>query len=54
MASIVHRIRRFLRSPQGQKARARAERMARDPRTQAKVRRLLGRGRGGAGGGRRY
>lgn len=47
MASIVDRIKRFLRSPQGQQARARAERMARDPRTQAKMRRLLGRFRGG-------
>ncbi|MFD0683532.1 hypothetical protein [Actinomadura fibrosa] len=51
MASLIDRIRRFLRSPQGQKARARAERYARDPRTQAKARKLLGRARGG---GRRY
>ncbi|MFG2086984.1 MULTISPECIES: hypothetical protein [unclassified Spirillospora] len=49
MASIVIRIKRFLRSPQGQKARARAQRMARDPRTQAKARRLLGKFRGGGG-----
>ncbi|WP_165978641.1 hypothetical protein [Actinomadura darangshiensis] len=51
MASLIDRIKRFARSPQGQKARARAERMARDPRNQARIRRLLTRGRGG---GRRY
>jgi hypothetical protein len=51
MASIADRIRRFLRSPQGRQARARAERMARDPRTQAKIRGLLARFRGG---GRRH
>jgi hypothetical protein len=58
MASLVNRIKRFMHSPQGRQARARAERMARDPRTRAKVRGLLGRfrggGRGGAGGPRRY
>lgn len=53
MASIVDRIRRLLRSPQGRKARAKAERLARDPRTQAKARRLLAKVRGGSGG-RRY
>ncbi|WP_199487248.1 hypothetical protein [Actinomadura spongiicola] len=47
MASIITRIKMFLRSPQGQKARARAERLARDPRTQAKVRRLMSKRRGG-------
>ncbi|WP_187438062.1 hypothetical protein [Actinomadura decatromicini] len=47
MASVIDRIKRFMRSPQGQKARARAERLARDPRTQAKARRLLSRYRGG-------
>lgn len=52
MAGIVHRVRRFLRSPQGRQARMRAERLARDPRTQAKARRLLSRFRGG--GHRRY
>jgi hypothetical protein len=41
--ALADRIRRFLHSPQGRKARARAERMARDPRTQAKVRKLLAR-----------
>jgi hypothetical protein len=47
MASIVDRIKRLLSSPQSQQARARAERLARDPRTQAKVRGLLARFRGG-------
>ncbi|WP_169809289.1 hypothetical protein [Actinomadura chibensis] len=47
MASVIDRIKRFLRSPQGQKARARAERLARDPRTQAKARGLLAKVRGG-------
>ncbi|WP_165495163.1 hypothetical protein [Actinomadura roseirufa] len=50
MASLTDRIQRFLRSPQGRKARARAERYARDPRTQAKARGLLAKLRGG----RRY
>ncbi|MEU8118491.1 hypothetical protein AB0C21_07250 [Spirillospora sp. NPDC049024] len=50
---LMDKIMRFARSPQGRKARARAERLARDPRTQAKIRRLLSRGRGG-GGRRRY
>jgi hypothetical protein len=49
MASIVDRIKRFMHSPQGRQARSRAERMARDPRTQAKVRGLLSRFRGGGG-----
>ncbi|WP_165966553.1 hypothetical protein [Actinomadura sp. 7K507] len=50
MASIVDRIKKFIQSPQGQKARARAEGMARNPRTQAKARRLLTKFRGGGGG----
>jgi hypothetical protein len=37
LASIMRRIQNFLRSPQGRQARARAERLARDPRTRAKV-----------------
>lgn len=41
MASFVSRIQRFLRSPRGQQARTRVERLARDPRTQAKIRNLL-------------
>lgn len=47
MASIIDRIKRYLRSPQGRKVRERAERMARDPRTQAKARGLLAKVRGG-------
>jgi len=47
MASLVDRLKRFLHSPQGRQARARAERLARDPRTQAKVRGILARLRGG-------
>ncbi|GAA3929934.1 hypothetical protein GCM10023085_09130 [Actinomadura viridis] len=49
--ALVDRIKRLMHSPQGRQARARAERMARDPRTQAKVRGLLARFRGG---GRRH
>lgn len=41
MASLADRIRRFLHSPQGRQARMRAERIARDPRNQAKARQLL-------------
>ncbi len=48
--ALVDRLKRFLRTPQGQKARARAERMARDPRTQAKVRGILAKLRGGGKG----
>ncbi|MFI6514231.1 hypothetical protein ACIBF1_01565 [Spirillospora sp. NPDC050679] len=54
---LIDKIRRFARSPQGQRARNRAGQIARDPRTQAKARGLLARFRGkgrGAGGGRRY
>jgi hypothetical protein len=43
MASLINKLRRFVQSPQGRQARARAERMARDPRTQAKIRNLRGR-----------
>ncbi|MFB4320228.1 hypothetical protein [Actinomadura sp. 21ATH] len=48
--ALVDRIKRFLASPKGQQARARAERMARDPRTQAKARGLLARFKGGGKG----
>ncbi|MEO3781953.1 hypothetical protein ABGB12_01380 [Actinocorallia sp. B10E7] len=41
MASLITRIRRFLASPQGRQARMRAEQLARDPRTQARVRGML-------------
>ncbi|MDX6742836.1 hypothetical protein [Actinocorallia sp. A-T 12471] len=43
MASLVSRIQRLLHSPKGRQARSRVERLARDPRTQAKVRTLLSR-----------
>ncbi|HEY8482623.1 MAG TPA: hypothetical protein VIL71_22610 [Spirillospora sp.] len=52
MAGIADRIRKFLHSPRGRQVRARAERLARDPRTQARARRLVTRFRGG--GRRRY
>ena len=48
MASVIDRLKRYLHGPQGQKARARAERLAHDPRTQAKIRRLLAKVRGGS------
>ncbi|NVI88534.1 hypothetical protein [Actinomadura sp. BRA 177] len=51
MPSVVDRIMRYAKGPQGRKMRAKAERYARDPRTQAKVRGLLARLRGG---GRRH
>lgn len=44
---IIDRIKRYARSPQGQKTRARAERYARDPRNQARIRRMLAKFRGG-------
>ena len=43
MASIINRIKRFATSPQGRKAEAKAEQMARDPRNQAKLRKLRAR-----------
>ncbi|WP_192809574.1 hypothetical protein [Actinomadura rudentiformis] len=46
MASLIAKIKAWMRSPQGQQARARAERMARDPRTKAKARGLLTKFRG--------
>ncbi|WP_165950167.1 hypothetical protein [Actinomadura sp. GC306] len=49
----MNKIRRYLQSPSGQRTRMKAQRMARDPRTQAKARRLLSRFRGGGGAGRR-
>ncbi|HEX2314150.1 MAG TPA: hypothetical protein VHJ17_10465 [Thermomonospora sp.] len=41
MATVVNKIRRWLRSPQGRQARAHAERLARDPRTRNRVRRMF-------------
>ncbi|MDL4773230.1 MULTISPECIES: hypothetical protein [Thermomonosporaceae] len=47
MASLIDRIKGYVNSPQARQARARAERVARDPRTRAKARGLLARLRGG-------
>ncbi|WP_165488441.1 hypothetical protein [Actinomadura formosensis] len=49
MPSVVDRIRKYARSSQGRRMRGKAERYARDPRTQTKVRGLLSRLRGGGG-----
>ncbi|MFI0449004.1 hypothetical protein [Actinomadura sp. 6N118] len=46
MASLMAKIKAWMRSPQGQQARARAERMARDPRNKAKARSVLAKFRG--------
>lgn len=46
MASIVTKIKQLLHTPQGRQVRARAERLARDPRTRARLRGLMSR-RGG-------
>ena len=46
MASISDRIKKFMSSPQGEKARAKAQELARDPNTQAKARGLLSKARG--------
>ncbi|GAA4105168.1 MULTISPECIES: hypothetical protein [Actinomadura] len=47
MPTLIDRIKRYASGPQGRRMRAKAERYARDPRTQAKVRQLLARLRGG-------
>ncbi|PRX99618.1 hypothetical protein [Allonocardiopsis opalescens] len=49
MASLIDRIKRYLRSPQGRQNLDRAKRAARDPRNRRRLRRLLHR----FGGGRR-
>jgi hypothetical protein len=41
MASIVNKIRRWLSTPQGRQARSRAEQLARDPRTKARIRSVM-------------
>ncbi|MDT3400484.1 hypothetical protein RKE29_28405 [Streptomyces sp. B1866] len=46
MPGLLERIRRFARSPQGQRAIDSARRAAADPRKRAQARRLLGRLRG--------
>ncbi|GGU93297.1 hypothetical protein GCM10010182_05980 [Actinomadura cremea] len=48
---LIDRIKRFISSPQGQKARAQVQRAARDPRNKAKIQRLLAKVRGGRGSG---
>ncbi|OLT32410.1 hypothetical protein BJF79_36105 [Actinomadura sp. CNU-125] len=48
---LIDRITKFIRSPQGQKARAQVQRAARDPRNKAKLQRLLAKFRGGGGRG---
>ena len=52
MTSLMHKVSRFARSPQGQKFTRKAKEMAKDPRTRAKiddVRRRVQGGRGGSG-----
>ncbi|GLZ13645.1 hypothetical protein Acsp04_38800 [Actinomadura sp. NBRC 104425] len=41
MASLSDRLKKLANSPQGRKAREKAEQLARDPKTQEKVRGLL-------------
>lgn len=43
MASLVDRITRLLRSPQGQRLTDRAQQLARDPNTRRKIEDLRGR-----------
>ncbi|GIH99313.1 hypothetical protein [Planobispora takensis] len=47
MASLISRIRSYLSTPQGRRNLEKAKTMARDPRNQQKVRRLISRFRGG-------
>jgi hypothetical protein len=44
--SVMHRIQRFLRSPQGQQATAKAKRYLEKPETQHRLRRVLTKFRG--------
>ncbi|MFJ3582001.1 hypothetical protein ACIPPS_07170 [Streptomyces sp. NPDC090127] len=46
MSGLITRIKRFTRTPQGQRALASARRAAADPRKRAQARTLLGRLRG--------
>jgi hypothetical protein len=46
MATLIDRVRAYLRSPKGKQQIERAKRMARDPRNQNKARQLLARLRG--------
>ncbi|MDA0637214.1 hypothetical protein OUY22_27750 [Nonomuraea sp. MCN248] len=43
MATLMDRVRAYMRSPKGRQTIESAERMARDPRNQHKARRLLDR-----------
>lgn len=43
MATLMDRVRAYLRSPQGRQTMEKAKRMARDPHTQHKARGLLAR-----------
>jgi hypothetical protein len=46
MATLMDRVRAYLRSPKGRQQVENAKRMARDPRNQQKVRQFLERFRG--------
>ncbi|WP_169801258.1 hypothetical protein [Streptomyces kanamyceticus] len=46
MSGLLSRVRRFLRSPEGQRAVREAQRASRDPKRRAQARRLLGKLRG--------
>jgi hypothetical protein len=46
MATLIDRVRAYLRSPKGRQQVEKAKRMARDPRNQQKARRFLERFRG--------
>ncbi|GAA3615403.1 hypothetical protein GCM10022419_120920 [Nonomuraea rosea] len=46
MATLIDRVRAYLRSPKGRANVEKAKRMARDPRNQQKARRFLERFRG--------
>ncbi|GAA3023044.1 hypothetical protein [Streptosporangium longisporum] len=48
MASIIARVKNYLRTPQGQRNMEKAKTMARDPRNQQRIRGLLSRFRGGS------
>jgi hypothetical protein len=46
MSTVMARIKRFTRTPQGQRLIGATRRAAQDPRTQARARQLIGRLRG--------
>ncbi|MEU2896597.1 hypothetical protein ABZ690_19240 [Streptomyces sp. NPDC006967] len=47
MPSMIERVKRFARSPQGRRTTEQVRRAAADPRRRAQAQRLLGRLRGG-------